>query len=110
MTTKKPVKMPSGAYFAMSKLRDSAKGQHCFVRLPGVCNWDRETTVLAHLNGGGMALKKSDLQASFCCHKCHDEIDRRTMKYSRDFVELAHRQGVERTQEWWLENGFISIK
>ena len=38
----------------MSKLRKSAKGQLCLVRLPGVCNHNAETTVLAHLGGAGM--------------------------------------------------------
>lgn len=94
----------------MSKLRKSARGQSCLVRIPGVCNWNHETTVLAHLNGGGMGTKKSDLQGAFCCSSCHDEIDRRTRIFDVDYVELAHRQGVERTQEYWLKNGFISIK
>lgn len=93
----------------MSKLRKSARGQPCFVRLPGVCNFNPETTVLAHLNGGGMGIKKSDLFGAFACSSCHDEIDRRTRKLDAEYVDLAHRQGVERTQQYWLENGFIRI-
>lgn len=93
----------------MSKLRKSARWQECFVRLPGICNWNPETTVLAHLNGGGIGAKKSDLQGAFCCSSCHDEIDRRTRKLDSDYVELAHRQGVERTQDFWLRNGLIKV-
>jgi len=49
----------------MSKLRKSAKGQECLVRIPGICNRRTETVVLAHLNGGGMGMKASDLHGLF---------------------------------------------
>jgi hypothetical protein len=92
------------------KLRDSAKGQQCMVRLPGICNFMNETTVLAHLNGGGAALKKDDVQGAFACFECHREADGATRRIKdRDYVELAFRQGVERTQQYWLHNGFIKI-
>ena len=93
----------------MSRLRKSARGQQCLVRLPGVCNWNTETVVLAHLNGAGMAIKKPDIQGAFACSSCHDEIDRRTRIFDAAYVELAHRQAVERTQEYWLKNGLIRI-
>ena len=91
------------------RLRDSAKGQVCRVRLPSVCNWNPETTVLAHLGGAGMGIKKDDMQGAFSCSSCHDEVDRRTRIFEEDYVELAFRQGVERTQSYWLQNGFIKI-
>lgn len=90
----------------MSRLRNSARGQDCLVRLPGVCNWNPETTVLAHLNGGGRGLKKRDVHGAFCCSSCHDEVDRRTRVFDVEYVELAHRQGVERTIDYWLDNGY----
>lgn len=93
----------------MSKLRKSAKGQSCLVRMPGLCNFNNETTVLAHLNGGGIGGKKSDLFGAFCCSSCHDEIDRRTRVTDHAYAELAHRQGVERTQQYWLDNGLIKL-
>lgn len=92
------------------KLRKSAKGQQCQVRLPGICNFNTETTVLAHLNGGGIGQKKDDIQAAFACFDCHNEADRRTHRLSEDFVELEHRRAVERTQTIWLEMGLIEIK
>jgi len=88
-------------------LRESAKGQPCFVRLPNICNWNPETTVLAHLPSGGKGIKNHDMQGAFCCSSCHDEIDRRTMKLEKDYVELAFRQGVERTQNYWLSAGYV---
>lgn len=93
-------------------LRDSARGQPCLVRIPGHCNFDPATTVLAHLNGGGMGTKKSDLQGAFCCSSCHDVIDGRVRvkDYIPELIELMHRQGVERTQQHWLDIGMVELK
>lgn len=91
------------------KLRDSAKGQQCQVRLPGICNFDDSTTVLAHLNGAGMGIKNHDFLAAFACHACHDEIDRRTRKMDKETVELEFRRGIERTQKIWFETGLLKF-
>ena len=92
----------------MSKLRKSARGRECQVRIPGVCNFNQETTVLAHLPGGGMGAKKSDLHGALCCSACHDHIDGRVQsEYSHDELALMHHQGVIRTQEIWLREGLI---
>jgi len=93
----------------MSKLRQSARMQDCQVRIPGICNFNPETTVLAHLNGAGWALKNEDIHGAFCCSACHDEYDRRTMIHPKDLVDLAFLQGMVRTQRWWLKNGYIKI-
>lgn len=81
----------------------------CFVRIPGVCNFNEETTVLAHLNGGGMGTKKSDLQGAFCCSSCHFWLDTDYVQHgaTKDERDYAHLQGIMRTQEYWLKNGFI---
>lgn len=91
-------------------LRDSARGQPCMVRLPGICNHDPATTVLAHLNGGGMGTKHSDLMGAFACSACHNEIDRRTMLCNADYVKLAHFDGMVRTQQHWLDVGLVVMK
>lgn len=46
--------------------------------LPGICNHDPETTVLAHVRRGhvaGMGQKPADLIAVYACSACHDAID-----------------------------------
>jgi hypothetical protein len=92
------------------RLRDSARGRDCTVRLPGICNFRPETTVLAHLNGGGAGTKHSDLMGAFTCSACHDEIDGRTRKlFPRDVVKLAHMEGIMRTQQAWLDEGLVKI-
>jgi hypothetical protein len=92
----------------MNKLRKSARGQNCQVRIHGICNHNPETTVLAHLNGGGMGSKHDDLHGAFACSDCHDALDRRThTNLTRDFVRLAHLEGMVRTQMIWLTMGLV---
>jgi hypothetical protein len=96
---------------AKSKLRDSAKGQECQIRLYQVCNGDNTTTCLAHLGGGGMGMKKNDIHGSFSCSSCHDAVDGRLKTgYSYTELELWHHEGVERTQDIWLKSGLIGVK
>ena len=97
----------------MTDLRKLARGRECAVRIPGVCNGDPETTVLAHfrLAGiSGMGMKSPDLIAAFACSACHDAIDRRAhTDLDRDYVRLAHLEGVVRTQAELLKLGVIQI-
>jgi len=91
-----------------SKLRKSAKGRNCQVRLPTHCNYNPETTVLAHLGGAGMGRKHNDLFGSFCCSGCHDAIDKRVKScLTKDDLKLAHMEGIQRTQQIWLDEGLI---
>ncbi len=95
----------------MSKIRKSAKGQECQIRVPGVCNGNPETVVLCHLPGGGMGMKKPDLHAAYGCSGCHDAIDGRVKtQWTKDELELMHRQGVERTQNLLIQQGLVSVK
>jgi hypothetical protein len=94
------------------KLRDSARGQLCMVRIPGVCNFNTETTILAHLNGGGAGTKKSELFGAFCCSDCHDVLDGRVRippPYTTVHIKLMHYEGVERTQQIWLDDGLVKL-
>ena len=61
------------------KVLDSAKGQPCSIRLPGICNSNPETTVWAHLNGAafgkGMSIKAHDVLGFHACSDCHSYYD-----------------------------------
>lgn len=82
------------------KIRESARGQECQVRLPGICNFNPETTIFAHIgSGGGMGSKVSDIHGTYCCSSCHDELDRRTRIMDAETAELFGWHGVQRTQE-----------
>jgi len=95
-----------------SKFRKSAKGQECQIRIPGVCNFNPETTVLCHLNGGGIGAKRSDIHAAYGCSDCHDYVDGRMspLKPSDSLrKKIYHYEGVFRTQEIWLREGLIKL-
>jgi hypothetical protein len=83
-------------------LRKEAKGRGCMVRLPGICNFNSETVVLAHIRLAGisgMGMKSPDLIGAWACSACHDEIDGRTHKsgLTHDELRLAHYDGMART-------------
>jgi hypothetical protein len=83
-------------------LRRAARGRECMVRIPGICNGDPATTVLAHYRMAGyagMGLKPDDaVFGAWACSSCHDVCDSRVKtKFTREYVRLAHAEGVMRT-------------
>lgn len=94
-----------------SKIRKSAQGKECLVRLPGICNHDPETTVAAHIRIAGtcgMGLKPSDLLTVRACHACHDEIDGRTQLLPADEVRLYVHEAHCRTLVEYEKEGLIT--
>ncbi|EIV2912444.1 DUF1364 domain-containing protein [Serratia marcescens] len=92
----------------MSKLTKEARGRECQVRIPGVCNFNPETTVLAHYRLAGTcgtAIKPDDTQAAWACSACHDEVDRRTRLIDANDARLMHAEGLMRTQEILRKEG-----
>jgi hypothetical protein len=81
------------------------------VRLEGICNHNSETVVLAHirLSGvSGMGIKADDLLGAWACSACHDAIDRRfRTDLDRDYVRLAHLEGMVRTIAQLRKEGLI---
>ncbi len=95
----------------MSKITQSARGQECQVRLDGICNHDSDTTVFAHIGGGGMGTKQPDTEGAFCCSDCHNEVDRRTTRILNPLrVSLYHHEGCMRTRKILIDMGLIEIK
>ncbi|HHK8149055.1 TPA: DUF1364 domain-containing protein [Serratia marcescens] len=92
----------------MSKLTKEACGRDCQVRIPGVCNFNPETTVTAHYRLAGTCgtgIKPDDAQAAWACSACHDEVDRRTRLIDANDARLMHAEGVMRTQEILRKEG-----
>ena len=81
------------------------------VRLPGVCNHNPETTVLAHVRlagVSGMGMKADDLLGAWACSSCHDAIDRRGhLDLERDYVRLAHLEAMVRTIAILRKEGLV---
>ena len=90
-------------------LRDSAKGEDCTLRLPGVCNQNPETTVLAHVPCGqrGMGMKGPDMIAVYACSACHDALDGRS-RWGADAGDVI--RAIAETQMKFLEKGLMTIK
>ena len=94
----------------MSKITKSAKGEECQIRIPGVCNFNPETTVLCHLNGGGVGMKRKDIHGAYGCSSCHDVVDGKTrppLDINAFHIPIYFYEGVFRTQEILLEKGLI---
>lgn len=93
-----------------NKLRASARGQDCTLRVPGRCNFNPETTVLAHLPCGqkGMGMKSPDNMAVFACSSCHDLLDGRAQGEPIDYQDVL--RALAETQSIWLRDGLMTIK
>ena len=91
------------------KITNSARGEDCQVRIPGICNFDRETTVAAHINGAGMGTKHNDMFIAYACSECHKALDGEIMHVSHPYWDLKiwHYEGMVRTQYILLEKGLI---
>ena len=97
----------------MTNLRTAARGEACEIRSP-VCNYNIETTVLAHyrlIGISGMGTKSPDLIAAHACSDCHDLVDgrRHIAGLTRTDVQLMHLQGVVRTQAKLIRRGMVHV-
>lgn len=60
-------------------IRQSAKGEECTVRIPGVCTFDPDKTIWSHAPlgaaGKGKSIKALDLCGAYCCTACDAVLD-----------------------------------
>lgn len=95
------------------KIRDSACGEECTLRLTGTCNGNSETVVLCHVGKiRGMAIKCNDSFAIYACAACHDALDGR-VKYSHELnpnISEDVLRALELTQNRLIEKGLMVIK
>lgn len=87
-------------------LRKQARGRGCQVRIPHVCNFNSETTVLAHyrLAGiSGMGMKSPDAIGAWACSACHSYVDTRHDAETK----LALAEGVFRTLAQLIREGVV---
>ncbi|EGF11164.1 bacteriophage protein [Neisseria bacilliformis ATCC BAA-1200] len=98
----------------MSKITESARGEQCLVRLPGICNRNPETTVFAHYRLAGYCgtgIKPPDFMGVYACSNCHDICDGRVKTdLDADEIRTAFAEGVMRTLAKLAEKGLIEIK
>jgi Protein of unknown function (DUF1364) len=94
----------------MSKLRKAARGMECQIRIPNCCNFNPETTTLAHYRLAGtcgVAMKPPDLLGAWACEACHSAVDGRTknVDHEHDLLRLFHAEGVLRTLNELIKRG-----
>jgi hypothetical protein len=93
-TRRKQKKAPKKRPGRDPRMLDACRGQHCYLRLPGICRDDTATTVPAHRNEGkGMGLKVDDEQTVPACYWCHYEYDQGktfTREQKRGFFNDAY--------------------
>lgn len=94
----------------MTNLRNAAQGEPCMVRSL-VCNFDPQTTVLAHyrlIGVSGIGTKSPDLIGAWACSACHDLVDGRAKtELSKNDLRLMHLHGVIRTQAELIRRGIV---
>ena len=92
-----------------TKITKSAKGEACQIRVPGVCNFNPETTVACHLNGGGTGTKEYDFLTAYGCSKCHWFVDGgySNLGFSRMERDNFHADGIFRTQKILAQKGLL---
>ena len=89
-------------------LRKEARDRPCMIRLPGVCTFNSETTVLAHLRmagitGGGQ--KAPDLLGAWACSTCAAQTENGYCRNDED--KIAFFEGVMRTQYELINEGKV---
>lgn len=98
-----------------SKIRKSAKGKMCLVRLPGICTYNQEETIHAHQNGAGVAIKHNDILGARCCAACHREADKLPKSNHVGNIEDAKKllyfyEAIFRTQLELIDEGLVIVK
>jgi uncharacterized CHY-type Zn-finger protein len=94
----------------MSKIRKSAKGEDCSLRLVPCSS--NETTVLAHIGRvRGVGIKCNDIHAVYACSNCHDVIDGRVKtQFSKVELKAEILRALEETQLKLIEKGLLCLK
>jgi hypothetical protein len=95
-----------------TKISKSARGESCAARVPGVCNFDDATTVLAHAPFVGRYGSRDHWWwSSYLCSSCHDLLDDRTMhKCTNQEKAVIWFSAVHETQEKLIDKGLMEIK
>lgn len=97
----------------MSAIRQSARGETCQVRYPGVCTHDSATVILSHYRGSaggkGLSLKSIDEASAYCCTACDACYDGQAPRpgFTKEQADLWWLQGHMRTLVILKEKGLL---
>ena len=101
--------IPKPKKIRSKKITQSAKGESCAFRIPGVCNHDSETVVFCHAPSPnkGMGTKSDDFWGAYGCSECHKFIDNHV---SGGTQKVYFYDAIFETQKRLIEKGIIQIK
>jgi hypothetical protein len=95
-------------------IRQSARGETCTLRLPGVCRGGTQTVVWAHSNrsadGKGGGLKARDDAGAYACYWCHMVYDRqhhRPASMTLAFVETQFTRAMRESRRRLQAKGLL---
>ncbi len=102
----KPTKIRS------KKIRESAQGEQCTLRIPGICNHNNETVVLCHVNSSskGIANKSHDIHGVYACSSCHDCMDGRIGQDMKLYKQEEILRALLETQNRMIQKGLINVE
>lgn len=102
----KPGKKKKVRPYVSKKIRQSAKGEACTLRIPGICNNNPETVVLCRVNSAkkGMGNKSLDIHSYYGCASCH-RIETANKADPKDIL-----RAMCETQYKLLQKGLIETK
>lgn len=96
---------------SQNRITKAARGRDCQVRIPGVCNGNPETTVLAHYRMAGtcgIGIKPPAIIGAWSCSACHDAVDQRSQcDFSREELRHFHAEAVIRTIYFLCKEGLV---
>tara|TARA_R110000850_G_scaffold269167_3_gene401037 strand:- start:4172 stop:4465 length:294 start_codon:yes stop_codon:yes gene_type:complete len=92
-----------------SKIRKSARGEDCSLRL-GNCSGN-DTVVLAHIGKNkGMGIKCADWLAIYCCNDCHMQIDgHKPSQFSKIELDSEKLRALEETLDKLFKKELLCI-
>ena len=98
---------------ANKKIRNSAKGEECSLRISPNCTDEYGAVVLCHIGKNrGMSIKCGDHFGVYACNHCHDIIDGRVKPDQFSPVELGMEKlrALEETQDKLIKKGLLCLK
>jgi len=96
----------------MTKIRKSANGEDCQMRLPGICTHDPATTIWSHARWGsagrGKSIKALDEAGAYTCTRCDAAYDGQLKTvYTRDQIDADWCQAHFRSLVILKQKGLI---
>jgi hypothetical protein len=88
------------------KVRKSAEGESCTMRLVGICDRDPKNVSLCHVNSfrKGVGNKSHDIHAYYGCNSCHAEETANRVDAS-DIL-----RAMMETQDRMIQKGLIEVR